>query len=154
MYYLKYTQNLPLTVQECWDYFSAPSNLKIITPEHLKFEITTPLEAKQMYAGQIITYKIRPLWNIPIEWVSEITHVQAPDYFIDEQRFGPYKFWVHEHRFNVIAGGVEMVDTVYYKLPWGPLGKIFHFLKIKQDVQAIFAYRYVKLEKLFGTYKV
>lgn len=150
MHYLKYSQKLPLSAEECWSYFSKPSNLKVITPEHLNFEMTSPFEADQMYAGQIFTYKIRPFLNIPLEWVTEITHVQAPNYFIDEQRFGPYKFWWHEHRFNPIPKGVEMIDLVYYKLPYGFLGELLHRLKIKRDIQSIFAFRAEKLEKLFG----
>ncbi len=152
MYSLKYVQQFPLSIEKCWDFFSSPVNLKILTPDHLGFDITTT-ETRQMYAGQIIGYKIRPLWNISIEWFSEITHVQAPNYFIDEQRFGPYKFWHHEHRFVPISEGTEMTDLIYYKLPYGPVGKIFHFLKVKQELDAIFSYRSAKLKNMFGTFK-
>jgi len=149
---LKYLQKVPLSLEESWNFFSSPANLKILTPEHLGFEITNDLENKKMYAGQIIAYTIRPVLNFPIEWVSEITDVQEPHYFIDQQRFGPYKFWHHEHRFNPISNGVELVDIVYYKMPFGILGKALHYLKVKQDLQTIFAYRQKKLEKLFGPY--
>jgi ligand-binding SRPBCC domain-containing protein len=152
MYYLKYVQRLPLSLENCWDFFSSPTNLKSLTPSHLGFEIKNDLENTKMYAGQIIVYTIRPLWNIPLKWVTEITHAQEPYYFIDEQRFGPYKFWHHEHRFHPIPKGIEMVDTLYYTLPFGLLGKAFHSLKIKKDIEAIFSYRRVKLEKLFGPY--
>lgn len=150
MYSLTYLQKLPLSLEDSWNFFSSPANLKILTPDHLRFEITNNLENRKMYAGQIIAYTIRPLWNLPLEWISEITHVQEPYYFIDEQRFGPYKFWHHEHRFHSIPEGVEMTDTIYYKLPLGPLGKIFHALKVKHDLAAIFSYRQAKLEKMFG----
>ena len=105
-----------------------------------------------MYAGQIISYIIRPVCRIPIEWITEITHVQEPYYFVDEQRFGPYKMWHHEHRFETIPKGVKMTDTVYYKLPFGFLGRILNSFKVKKDVEAIFAYRNAKLLQLFGPY--
>lgn len=115
------------------------------------FEITSEHQDK-MYAGQIITYIIRPVWNIPLNWVTEITHAQEPHYFIDEQRFGPYSFWHHEHRFHSIADGVEMIDLVYYKLPFGCLGRWLNSLKIKKDLEKIFSYRHAKIEEMFGTY--
>lgn len=152
MHILKYSQTLPLNLSACWDFFSSPANLKVLTPEHLDFNITNLNDSKKMYPGQIITYTIRPILNIPIEWVTEITQAQQPDYFIDEQRFGPYKFWYHEHRFNAIANGVEMIDTIYYQLPCGILGKILNSIKIKHDIECIFSYRKAKLEKMFGPY--
>lgn len=152
MYCLKYVQKIPLSLEESWNFFSLPSNLKILTPEHLDFEIKNDHENRKMYAGQIIAYTIRPLWNLPLEWVTEITQVQEPYYFIDEQRFGPYKFWHHEHWFNPIPKGIEMVDTIYYKLPFGILGKALHFFKVQRDLDAIFSYRHAKLEKMFGSY--
>ena len=150
---LKYLQKLPLSLEESWFFFSSPANLKVLTPEHLGFEITNDLENRKMYPGQIIAYIVRPLWGLPLEWVSEITHVQEPYYFIDEQRCGPYQIWHHEHRFASIPNGVEMSDVVYYKMPFGFLGNAFHSLKVKHDLEAIFSYRNAKLEKLFGPYK-
>ncbi len=147
MYKLKYLQKLPISLDECWDFFSSPANLKILTPESLGFEMA---HQEKMYAGQIIAHTIHPLWNIPMEWVTEITQVEKPNYFIDEQRFGPYKFWHHEHRFKTVENGVEMSDIVHYKMPFGPLGKAFHFFKVKNELEAIFAYRRSKLEKMFG----
>jgi ligand-binding SRPBCC domain-containing protein len=106
-----------------------------------------------MYPGQIITYTIYPVAGIPVHWVTEITQVQKPFYFIDEQRFGPYACWHHEHRFVSIEGGVEMKDIIYYKMPFGPLGKLIHALKVKKDLENIFAYRKIKLESLFGHFQ-
>ena len=152
MHNLKYHQKLPLSLEECWRFFSTPTNLKLLTPKKLKFEITDADVISSMYAGQIITYTIQPFGKLPFTWVSEITQFQEPHYFIDVQLFGPYKFWHHEHRFNPIFNGVEMVDTVYYKLPFGFLGKALHTLKVKRDLELIFSYRKAKLEKMFGPY--
>ncbi len=152
MHCLNYSQKLPISLEECWDFFSSPANLKTLTPLHLGFEITNDLQDKKMYPGQIIAYTIRPLWNMPMEWVTEITHVEEQNYFIDEQRIGPYKMWHHEHRFTPIPNGTEMVDTIYYQLPLGPLGKAIHTFKVEQEIKAIFAYRQEKLETLFGRY--
>lgn len=150
MHRLYYAQKLPITLEKAWDFFSSPTNLSTITPEYMQFNITcaTP----PMYSGQIITYTIRPLLNIPITWVTEITHVEPQVYFIDEQRFGPYRFWHHEHRFNAIPNGVEITDHVQYLLPLGPLGRVVNKFKVESDVKEIFRYRKVKLEQLFGVY--
>jgi len=139
-------------MEDSWNFFSSPENLKIITPQHLAFEMTSDYENRKMYSGQIIAYTIRPIFNLPLEWVTEITQVQEPHYFIDEQRFGPYKFWHHEHRFKPIPNGVEAVDIIHYKMPFGVLGKALNFLMVKKDLEAIFSYRRAKLEELFGPY--
>lgn len=152
MHTLCYSQKIPISLEECWNFFSCPKNLKIITPEHLGFEILNDHDIP-MYPGQIIHYKIKPIWNIPIEWVTEITHVQKPDYFIDEQRIGPYKLWHHEHHFESIPNGVAMHDTVYYQLFFGYIGRGLHSLWVKKEVEAIFNYRKEKLERLFGFYQ-
>jgi len=148
---LYYSQKLPLSLEECWNFFSCPKNLKIITPEHLGFEILND-QNPSIYAGQIIHYKIKPIWNLPMEWVTEITHIQKPNYFIDEQRIGPYKLWHHEHRFEPIHGGVAMDDIVYYQLFYGWVGRGFNSLFVRKAVEAIFKYRKEKLESLFGSY--
>lgn len=151
MYLLKQTQKLPIDLETCWNFFSNPQNLKLLTPEYLSFKILNDLPEKA-YPGQIIHYTIKPLLNFPMEWVTEITEVEKPHYFIDEQRIGPYSFWHHEHRFKSIPNGVEIMDTVYYQLPCGLLGKIAHSLKVKADLDAIFSFRKHKLAQMFGTY--
>jgi ligand-binding SRPBCC domain-containing protein len=107
-------------------------------------------DESEMYPGQIITYTIKPVLGIPLEWVTEITHVDKYHYFIDEQRSGPYKIWHHEHRFMPIPKGVEMHDTIYYQLPFGPIGRLVNRLKVQRDIEAIFAFRETKMIELFG----
>ena len=98
----------------------------------------------------IITYRIRPVLGIPITWVTEITHVQEPSHFVDEQRFGPYRFWHHKHLFKATKDGVEMEDIVDYAMPLGPLGSIPHALLIRKRLEGIFDYRERVLKELFG----
>lgn len=105
-----------------------------------------------MYEGQIIQHRLRPMFGIPIQWVTEITHVEPLSYFIDEQRFGPYKFWHHEHRFKEIARGVEIIDTIHYLLSFGILGRVLNHVKIRHDIERIFCYRQKKIKELFGDY--
>ena len=150
MYKLFFTQKLPINLEQAWDFFSSPNNLEKITPKNLSFKIIQGQENENIYAGQIISYTIRPFLNIKINWVTEITAVEKPTYFIDVQRFGPYSFWHHEHRFTSIPEGILMEDTVYYKLPFGIIGKFLHDLKIKKDLNDIFKYRQEVLEKIFG----
>ena len=103
-----------------------------------------------MYPGQIIEYKVSPVLHIPIYWMTEITHVEDRKYFVDEQRFGPYAMWHHQHHFKQVDDGVEMTDIVHYKLPFWFLGDIAHFLFVKKQLQGIFDYRFAKTEKLFS----
>ena len=153
MYTLKTIQRIPVTVQEAWDFFSKPDNLKVLTPPHLDFTVLSNQYKEEMYAGQIIEYNVKPLWGISLYWMTEITHVQEKVYFIDEQRFGPYTFWHHQHHFNFIDGGVEMIDIVHYKLPLWFLGDVANSLFVRHQLQQIFDYRFKKVEALFGKWK-
>ncbi|MFN4233572.1 MAG: SRPBCC family protein [Bacteroidia bacterium] len=149
IYTLKTKQIIPVSLDEAWDFFSSPKNLKTITPPYMGFDITSETEEK-MYAGQIITYTVRPLFNIPMTWVTEITHVKDKEFFVDEQRFGPYALWHHKHFFKEIEKGVEMTDRVDYALPLGILGQIAHPIIVKNKLKEIFDFRYKKVEELFG----
>ncbi len=152
VYRLKTVQNLPISVEKAWDFLSDPGNLKTITPDYMGFKILEGAEEK-MYAGQIIKYTVTPVLGIPLGWVTEITHVRDNEYFVDEQRFGPYRLWHHKHFIKAISGGVEMIDIVDYKLPFGILGRIAHPLFVKRQLNQIFNYRYNKLIELFGAYR-
>ena len=118
------------------------------------FEITNGVKpGDKMFSGQIIVYKISPLPGYRTEWVTEITHVKEGEYFIDEQRFGPYSLWHHRHQLTAVEGGVRMDDTIHYKIPFGILGQVAHVLFIKRQLNTIFDYRHQKMEALFGKYK-
>lgn len=133
-----------------WNFFSSPANLKAITPEKMGFDIISKYHGEKMYPGQIIEYKVKPVLHIPVYWMTEITQVKEHVFFIDEQRFGPYSLWHHQHHFKSIEGGVEMTDIVHYRIPLGIFGSIAHFLFVKRQLQDIFQYRYKKVEELFG----
>lgn len=148
MHILEYKQSVPISLQDCWDFFSSTKNLALITPPYLGFSESS--NGKAMYAGQIIIHEVTPIFSLPIRWVTEITHIQHLDYFIDQQRFGPYKFWHHEHRFIQAPGGVNIIDSIHYMLPFGLLGRAVNHLKVSRDLEAIFAYRRQKISELFG----
>jgi len=150
IYQYKTSQNLNISRNNAWDFFSNPSNLSKITPTWLNFEVKTKLPEK-MYSGMIITYFVRPLLNIPQIWVTEITHVNELNYFVDEQRFGPYKMWHHEHIFKPTDGGVIMEDIITYVVPFGFFGRIMNRLVIEKKINEIFNYRRNVLIKMFGT---
>lgn len=147
---IKTVQKIPVSLDEAWAFFSNPANLQAITPEGMGFTIISRYHGDVMYAGQLIEYKVRPVAGIPIYWMTEITQVKDRAYFIDEQRFGPYSLWHHQHHFKEIPGGVEMTDIVHYKNPLGILGRIANTLFVKQKLNSIFNYRYKKVEEMFG----
>ncbi|WP_339697105.1 SRPBCC family protein [uncultured Marixanthomonas sp.] len=149
LYKLHTKQNVPISKEEAWEFLSAPQNLKIITPDYMGFNILSGVE-KPMYPGQIIEYIVTPILGIKTKWVTEITHVKDLEYFVDEQRFGPYSLWHHKHFIKEIDGGVEMEDIVHYKLPMGFLGQLAHPILVKPKLDEIFEYRRNKLIELFG----
>lgn len=151
-YLLQRKQKLPIELEEAWDFFSNPSNLKTITPSYMGFQILYGAD-KKMYPGQIIEYIVKPVLGIPLYWMTEITQVQDKVFFIDEQRVGPYKIWHHQHFFEEIEGGVEMKDVIHYRLPLGLLGTIAHKLFVKRQLNSIFDYRYNILEKKWGRFE-
>ena len=142
-------QKLPITIEEGWGFLSNPKNLSCITPNYMKFKITD-CDFKPVYQGQIIQYTVRPLLNIPLKWVTEITHVVNENYFVDEQRFGPYSLWHHKHFLREIDGGIEMEDIIHYKIPLGFIGEFLNFLFVKNQLKEIFEYRKNKLIEIFG----
>lgn len=148
IYKLYRKQQIPVSIQTAWDYLSNPQNLSEITPPNMNFTVTSELPEK-MYAGLIITYKVSPLFSIPITWVTEITHIDEPYHFVDEQKFGPFSFWHHSHRLNQIDDGVIMEDIVHYKLPLGLIGNLFGRPLVKPRLENIFNYRKKVLDKLF-----
>jgi len=145
-------QKLPISLITAWDFLSDPKNLKTISPPSMGFEITSKNAGQSMYPGMIITYKVRPLLNIPLRWVTEITQVREGEYFIDNQKAGPYSFWHHQHFIKEIEGGVEMTDIVNYAAPFGFIGVIAEKIFINKKVRGIFEYREKILFELFGKY--
>jgi ligand-binding SRPBCC domain-containing protein len=151
-YQLVKTQKLPVSIGEIWDFISSPANLKEITPEYMGFVVTSNTGLGKMYPGMIITYKVSPMFNIKMNWMTEITHVKDLEYFVDEQRIGPYAMWHHQHKIEPIEGGVLMTDIITYQPPMGFLGAIANLLFIKRQLQEIFDYRKIALEKRFGRF--
>ena len=149
LYQLSASQYLPIAREEAWDFLSNPANLKIITPAHMGFKILSG-DQPAMFPGQIIAYTVSPFSGYTTKWVTEITHVREGDYFVDEQRFGPYALWHHKHFLKAVEGGVLMEDVIHYKLPWGILGRLAHPFLVKKQLQKIFRFRENKLRELYG----
>jgi ligand-binding SRPBCC domain-containing protein len=145
-------QNLPITIEQAWEFLSDPKNLKVITPDYMGFNILSGAD-RPMFPGQLIQYIVTPIAGIKTKWVTEITHVKHLEYFVDEQRFGPYALWHHKHFIRKIEGGVEMEDIIDYKLPMGFLGELVQPFLVAPKLTEIFNYRRKKLTELFGEYK-
>jgi ligand-binding SRPBCC domain-containing protein len=141
---------LPASLEEVWDFISSPENLKEITPDYMGFVISTPNLPKKIYPGLMISYKVSPLLGIKMNWLTEITQVKEPYYFVDEQRAGPYALWHHEHRLSPTDKGVLMTDLVSYRPPGGPLGDLARRMFIRKQLEGIFRYREEALGKRFG----
>ena len=138
LYQLHAKQAIPISKEEAWDFLSDPKNLKEITPDHMGFQILSGAD-RAMFQGQIIQYIVKPFPGISTKWVTEITHIKEGEYFVDEQRFGPYALWHHKHFLKEVDGGVEMEDIIDYKIPFGVLGRLMHPLIVKKQLKRIFA---------------
>ena len=153
-YQLHKTQKVPAGLDEIWDFISSPENLKKITPEYMGFDITSRQLQHKMYPGMIISYKVSPVFGIKMTWVTEITQVKEKEYFVDEQRIGPYAMWHHEHKIEAIEGGVLMTDIVSYQPPFGFIGAFANLILIKKQLEEIFDYRTEAMERIFGKYEL
>ena len=154
IYQLYREQRLNTSLDEAWDFISSPGNLKEITPERMGFEILSDPVPGKMYQGMMIIYRIRLLFGMKSRWVTEITHLREKEYFVDEQRMGPYALWHHQHFLEPVENGVLMKDIVSYRPPFGFIGAIANAFYIKRQLRTIFDYRRKTLEKRYGGQEV
>lgn len=150
IYTLKRTQIIRTSPQEAWNFFSSPASLAKITPPSMGLKMKYKSGGEKMYPGQIIRYTVTVFPFISMKWVTEITHVSEPIYFVDEQRFGPYALWHHQHHFKEIPDGVEMTDEINYAIPLGLLGRLANWLFVERQVNAIFDFRFNVLQQVFS----
>ena len=137
---LECKQYLNWPIEKAWDFFSSPLNLSKITPPKMGFVVTSS-NLNKIYPGQIISYQVGVLPFVRTNWITEITHVRAPYYFVDEQRSGPYSMWHHEHIFEETSHGLLMTDRISYQIPFGFAGKLLTGKFIKGEIEKIFVYR-------------
>ena len=140
-------------LETIWNFVSSPKNLPKITPTYMNFNITSKDLKDDMYPGMLISYTVTPVLGIPMSWLTEITHVSDKKYFVDEQRYGPYAMWHHQHFIEPHKDGILMTDIVTYKMPLGILGRLAHWLFVKRQLNSIFNYRFQKMEEIFNSNK-
>ena len=153
IYQLKREQILKSDLETIWNFVSSPKNLPRITPTYMNFNITSKDLKDDMYPGMLISYTVTPVLGIPMSWLTEITHVSDKKYFVDEQRYGPYAMWHHQHFIEPHKDGILMTDIVTYKMPLGILGRLAHWLFVKRQLNSIFNYRFQKMEEIFNSNK-
>ena len=145
-YIFRSEQWLPRPLEEVFRFFADAGNLEILTPPWLHFKILTS-GSMEMKPGTLIDYRIR-LHGVPIHWQSEIIVWEPPNRFVDEQRRGPYRLWIHEHSFSTRDGGTVVKDRVEYAVPGGaPIQKLF----VAPDLHRIFDYRRRRLQEILGS---
>ena len=152
MYYqIKKEQVINCKIDKLWEFVTSPKNLELITPKEMKFEVKSGNQDEKIYSGMIITYKVSPLLNFKMDWVSEITQVKKNYLFVDEQRLGPYKLWHHQHIFEDNGDFVIMKDIITYIPPFGFIGDIVNYFFIKKKLKYVFDYRFNLMEKMFNS---
>jgi ligand-binding SRPBCC domain-containing protein len=139
---------VPRPIDAVFEFFSKAENLQQLTPPWLHFRILS-VDPAPIRRGTLLRYSLR--WRIfPVRWTSEIVEWEPPYRFVDVQREGPYKLWHHEHRFAAEGKGTRITDEVEYLLPFGVVGAMAHSLKVRKDLEGIFAYRNRAVQRLFG----
>jgi len=144
------TQQLNADIDEVWDFITSPKNLKKITPPHMGFNISSNNADEKAYSGMMISYIVSPIKGLRMKWLTEISHIREGEYFIDEQRSGPYKLWHHQHKIEKQGSKVLMTDIVTYIPPFGFLGRIANTIFIKSKLKQIFLYREKVLNEMFS----
>ena len=135
-------------LEEVFDFFADATNLESITPPELHFEILPPLP-NEITAGTHIRYRMS-LFGIPFRWLTEISVWEERIRFVDRQLKGPFKLWVHEHRFESLGPTETRVkDLVTYSLPLEPIGRLAHPI-VRQRLNRIFAYRSERVPELLS----
>lgn len=147
-YTLAFAQQVPRPLPRVFEFFSRAENLEVLTPPWLNFKILD-VKPQPVQQGTLINYSLR-VHGIPLRWTSEIVEWEPPHSFIDLQLRGPYKLWRHEHRFKAREGGTLISDTISLTLPLGFLGQLAYRIKVRSDVQEIFAFRESKIRSLLG----
>ena len=136
---------LPLAIDEVFDFFSDATNLEKITPPELQFNIRSPGPIV-IQQGTQIDYRLK-LWGIPFSWRTEITCWEPPVKFIDEQINGPYHTWMHTHRFIDLKGSTRVEDAVRHRLPFWPMAEVAYPI-IRAQINRIFTFREEAIKKL------
>lgn len=147
---LAYVQQIPVSIDVAWTFFSSPSNFVRITPPEMMVTITSGSGEQSIYEGMIITYTLYPFMMLPVRWETEITKVTKPVFFEDIQKSGPYEYWHHRHTFKEIDGGVEMTDFLQYSLPMGYFGELVNMLIVSHRLEEVFNYRKKRVEEILG----
>ena len=153
MHYFHSEQNLPISLEQAWEFFSNPANLMVLTNPKMKMQMESKNGLTPIFAGKVLKISVKLFGFFPSSFLSEMTEVKPPDYFIDTQLTGPFAFWQHKHLLTEIEGGTKITDDVTLKFPLGWLGVIAFHLFGKKYLQKIFAYRKLVLEQQFGVYK-
>ena len=146
---LEQSQEIAASLEEVFAFFSDPANLARITPGWLSFRIHRE-PPKPLRAGSRIEYRIS--WGpAKLRWVTRIESWNPPEEFTDVQEKGPYRSWHHSHRFTPAprGGGILMEDVVRYELPFGPLGRLVHALRVRRQLEEIFEFRRRAIEEIF-----
>jgi len=152
VHYLHREQVIPEPIEKVWKYFCDPRNLNEITPPDMNFEIVKGGD-REMFEGQLIEYRVEFIRGVRSLWLTEIAHVCDREYFVDEQRIGPYRFWYHEHIFERTSGSTKMTDRITYVVPFGFVGDVLNSLWIEKRLQTIFDFRRGKILEMFGEVK-
>lgn len=134
------------TVDDAFDFLIRPANIALISPPTMGLHFVSAPE--EVIKGSTLKFKIQSFGQVQ-ELVHEITHLDRPTRFIEQQVKGPLKAWIHEHHFESAGDGqVKISDTIEFLPPGGLLGFMVTESRILDSLDEGFDLRYKKLKAL------
>jgi ligand-binding SRPBCC domain-containing protein len=128
-----------------FDFLSHPANLVLVSPPDLHLRLVESPE--RLSLGSRITVQVSK-FGIPQKVTTEVTAFEEGVQFTDSQVQGPFGRLVHTHRVEPAEGGSRIIDRIEYEAPGGLLGLILTENRIRQDLEALTAYRDRRFKEL------
>lgn len=96
--------------------------------------------------GDVVTWRARH-FGVPLELTVEVTDVERPTHFRDEQVEGPFAEMVHDHRFERLGPErTRMTDEFRFRSPYGPLGSVVDALVLRRYMRRLLERRIRELK--------
>ncbi|WP_354698513.1 SRPBCC family protein [Paraconexibacter sp. AEG42_29] len=86
---------------------------------------------------------------IPQRWRVRVAALDEPTLLVDETLDGPFRTFVHQHRFEDLGDGrTRLVDHIEYALPLGVLGRLADALVVARLMGPSFRHRQARTREL------
>lgn len=137
---LRFRSRMPVTAQKAFEWHQLPDAFERLAPPWQRLEIVE--RQGTIRAGDGIRLKV---WFGPFPLYWSLVHREFIDgqLFTDEQVSGPFKQWIHRHRFHDEGGSsCVLEDEIEYLLPFDRLTYPLVGGLVKRELSRLFRYRH------------